>query len=106
MRMRATATPTSPLEAEARAAGQGLWAGNSEAPWDFRAEGFTAAAGVAEPSPECAIKGNVSSRGERVYHLPGSPSYAQTRIDPSRGEAWFCDEAAAAVAGFRPVRGR
>ena len=94
------------VEADARAAGRGLWAGAAEAPWDYRAEGFTAAAGAAAPPAGCAIKGNLSVGGERVYHLPGSPSYARTRIDPSRGEAWFCDEAAAGAAGFRPVRGR
>ena len=94
------------VEADARAAGRGLWAGAAEAPWEYRAEGFTAAAGAAAPPEGCAIKGNLSAGGERVYHLPGSPSYARTRIDPSRGEAWFCDEAAASAAGFRPVRGR
>jgi endonuclease YncB( thermonuclease family) len=100
------------VEAEARAARLGLWQGPSDAPWEFRAEdraaaeadastdGFTPAAG----NTACAIKGNVSSRGDRIYHLPGSAGYARTRIDPARGEAWFCDEAAARAAGFRPPR--
>jgi endonuclease YncB( thermonuclease family) len=94
------------VEADARAARRGLWAGAAEAPWEYRAEGFTAAAASAAPPEGCAIKGNLSAGGDRVYHLPGSPSYERTRIDPSRGEAWFCDEAAASAAGFRPVRGR
>ncbi len=99
-----------PAEAEARAAHLGLWQGTAEAPWDYRAEarlpdgddGFVPAAG----NGVCTIKGNVSRDGERIYHLPGEPSYARTRIDPARGEAWFCDEAAAQAAGFRPPRGR
>ena len=53
----------------------------------------------------CDIKGNVSAAGARIYHLPGTPGYARTRIDTDRGEAWFCDEAAARAAGFRPPRG-
>jgi hypothetical protein len=53
----------------------------------------------------CRIKGNVGAGGRRVYHLPGDPSYARTRIDPARGEAWFCDAAAAEAAGFhRPAK--
>ncbi len=98
-------------EAEARAAGRGLWQGASEAPWDYRAdartdgstEGFAAAAG-AGPADGCAIKGNIGRGGARIYHLPGEPSYARTRIDPGAGEAWFCDEEEARAAGFRPVR--
>jgi endonuclease YncB( thermonuclease family) len=100
-----------PEEAAARVAGRGLWEGEAAAPWDYRNAGFAAAAGdggwkpaAGGAAPECAIKGNVSSGGARIYHLPGSPAYARTRIDPARGEAWFCDEAAAVAAGFRPVR--
>lgn len=53
---------------------------------------------------ECAIKGNISSRGERIYHLPGSRSYAATRIDSTRGERWFCSASEAETAGWRAVR--
>ena len=95
------------VEADARAAGRGLWHGAAEAPWEYRAEGFTAAAGAGAHHRRAARSRATCRRGgERIYHLPGSPSYARTRIDPSRGEAWFCDEAAASAAGFRPVRGR
>jgi hypothetical protein len=58
------------------------------------------------PHPDCVIKGNVSARGERIYHLPGTRAYAVTRIDEARGERWFCTEAEARAAGFRPPRGR
>jgi len=50
----------------------------------------------------CQIKGNIGSSG-RIYHLPGSDSYAGTRIDESKGERWFCTEAEARAAGWRPA---
>ena len=99
----------SPTRRRRAAGGVGLWRGAAEAPWDFRADGgFAPASGTAAAAagpPGCLVKGNVSSDGARIYHLPGERSYARTRIDPKRGEAWFCDEAAARAAGFRPQRG-
>jgi endonuclease YncB( thermonuclease family) len=93
-------------EAAARAAGRGIWGGSAEAAWDWRADALTTPV-ASRPAPAgCAIKGNVTAAGERVYHTPGSPWYARTRIDESKGEAWFCDEAAARAAGFRPAGGR
>ncbi|HVH03049.1 MAG TPA: thermonuclease family protein [Amaricoccus sp.] len=80
----------------------GLWHGPAAAPWEFRADRAPAAA--APPAPGCRVKGNVSTSGARVYHLPGGRFYERTRIDPRRGEAWFCDEASARAAGFRPSR--
>lgn len=49
----------------------------------------------------CDIKGNISKSGEYIYHLPGDKYYAQTRIDESRGERWFCSESEARAAGWR-----
>lgn len=49
----------------------------------------------------CNIKGNISASGARVYHLPDSPWYKRTEIDPEAGEQWFCSEAAARQAGWR-----
>jgi len=84
----------------------GLWQGIAAAPWDYRVEARAATASAASepPSPGCRIKGNVSTSGARVYHLPGGRFYDRTRIDPRRGEAWFCDEAEALAAGFRASR--
>lgn len=55
-----------------------------------------------EPADEnCVIKGNVSQNtGEHIYFLPECPSYSQTRIDPSKGERYFCSEEEAKSAGF------
>jgi hypothetical protein len=51
------------------------------------------------------IKGNISRNGgERIYHMRGSSSYAETVIDESNGERWFCTEEDARRAGWRPRR--
>lgn len=98
-------------EARARLERIGLWRGRTQAPWDYRAGRETppesaadaAEAEVAALARGCRVKGNVSASGARLYHLPGGRSYAATRIDPARGEAWFCDETEARAAGFRPA---
>lgn len=53
------------------------------------------------PDPSCAIKGNVNSDGERIYHAPDGRSYSRTDIKPEEGDRWFCTEAEAVAAGFR-----
>lgn len=53
--------------------------------------------------PGCAIKGNISNTGEKIYHRPGDQSYKQTKIDPSKGERWFCSSAEAEANGWRQV---
>jgi len=50
---------------------------------------------------ECNIKGNVSTQGERIYHMPGDEYYDETRISASHGEQWFCSEQDARDAGWR-----
>ncbi|MFN4156290.1 MAG: thermonuclease family protein [Paracoccaceae bacterium] len=87
-------------EATAKAAGLGLWAGRMVTPESHRRR----AAPLAQAAPAgCAIKGNIGSSG-RIYHRPGQRDYAATRIDISKGEAWFCSEKDAEAAGFRPAR--
>ncbi len=87
-------------EAEARAASAGVWQGAADPPWVYRERRWTSAAPEA---PEgCAIKGNVSSKGN-IYHLPWSPWYNRVKVDVVRGERWFCTEADALAAGWRPA---
>lgn len=53
------------------------------------------------PSPTCTVKGNISAENYgRTYFIPGCKNYAQVKIDPARGEQYFCSEAAAIDAGF------
>jgi hypothetical protein len=61
---------------------------------------FVMAPAVAQ-SNGCVIKGNVSTKGERIYHVPGQKYYNETRIQASRGERWFCSEEEARAAGWR-----
>lgn len=52
----------------------------------------------------CVIKGNISSKGERIYHMPGQEHYARTRINTAKGERWFCSADEARRAGWRRAR--
>lgn len=100
------------VEGDAARAGRGLWSGRFEEPWAWRAANARPVIRSARPQPvlhttaaaPCRIKGNVSASG-RIYHLPGSRHYAETRIDAGRGERWFCSEAEARAAGWRAARG-
>ena len=53
---------------------------------------------------ECNIKGNVSTQGERIYHMPGDEYYEETRISASHGERWFCSAQEAEAAGWRRAK--
>lgn len=46
------------------------------------------------------VKGNISSSGRKTYHVPGQKFYEQVKIDPTKGEAYFCSEQDARAAGF------
>ena len=70
--------------------------------WDYRAQALGRRRAHRRPSG-CAIKGNVTKSG-RIYHMPWSPWYAQIRIEPDKGKRWFCTEAEALAAGWRPVQ--
>jgi len=82
-----------------------MWKGRFIEPWEWRrGKRFSAPAANDNQPAGCSIKGNIGRSGERIYHLPGQPSYAATRISPERGERWFCSEAEAEAAGWRPAR--
>ena len=100
-------------EGEAHDARLGMWRGEFVAPWDWRRGDRLAAVPTApkvEPDERrtsddatgpCLIKGNISSRGERMYHVPGGAYYSRTKISPAKGERFFCSEAEAKAAGWR-----
>ncbi|WP_395448894.1 thermonuclease family protein [Aminobacter sp. UC22_36] len=97
-------------QAAAKGAKRGIWQGQFQEPWEWRT-GRTEdmAPTPVAPSPSltllgsssCDIKGNISSRGERIYHVPGQKFYRQTKISENKGERWFCSEAEARQAGWR-----
>ena len=49
----------------------------------------------------CLIKGNISSKGIKIYHEPRGAYYNRTVIDVSKGERWFCSKKEAEIAGWR-----
>lgn len=48
------------------------------------------------PSGPCTIKGNINSRGEKIYHMEGQQFYEKTNP-----EEIFCSEEEAQAAGYR-----
>lgn len=80
---------------------RGLHAGTFETPDQYRA---AASGGPAAPDAKCRLKGNISKKGVRIYHSPGQVDYEKTRINPAKGERWFCSEAEAQRAGWRAAK--
>eukprot|EP00195_Chlamydomonas_chlamydogama_P016052 CAMPEP_0202890424 /NCGR_PEP_ID=MMETSP1392-20130828/828_1 /ASSEMBLY_ACC=CAM_ASM_000868 /TAXON_ID=225041 /ORGANISM="Chlamydomonas chlamydogama, Strain SAG 11-48b" /LENGTH=251 /DNA_ID=CAMNT_0049573985 /DNA_START=238 /DNA_END=993 /DNA_ORIENTATION=- len=113
-----------PLEDKAKAERRGVWAGDFTPPNEWRkqqkgADGGAAAAAPAFASvasllpppgaPSCPggalpIKGNIGSKGDKIYHVPGGRLYEQVKIDVADGERWFCTEQEAQAAGWRAAK--
>lgn len=101
-------------ETEARETNHGLWGGCSPQLSPTMKQLSNPPAGEAgetivpkadrDVKQGCAIKGNISSSGEKIYHLPGCGSYEKTSIDEDRGERWFCTEEEAVSAGWRKAK--
>lgn len=53
----------------------------------------------------CAIKGNISRKGDRIYQMPGSRDYERTQVDEASSERMFCSKDGAKAAGWRAPRG-
>lgn len=89
-----------PQERAAKAEALGLWSGAMTTPAEYRQ---ITKRGTPAPEP-CVIKGNISAKGERIYHMPGQRYHSVTKISPAKGEAFFCTEAEARAAGFRAAK--
>jgi endonuclease YncB( thermonuclease family) len=87
-------------EAAARAARVGIWSGKAQPAWEYRTDSWQAAETAAPAG--CPIKGNVNNNG-RIYHMPWSPWYGRIKMDGAKGKRWFCSEAEALAAGWRPA---
>jgi len=87
-------------ETAAKQARIGIWSGEFVSPSAWRRGERLDASENVEASGDCRIKGNINSKGKRIYHLPGMRWYANTRINEAQGERWFCTEAAARGAGW------
>ncbi len=89
-------------EQRAKSARRGVWAGRFVLPWEWR-RGKRLSQGAANENQPCQIKGNISRKGKRIYHVPGGRWYDRTKISPSKGERWFCSEEEAQAAGCRAL---
>ena len=94
-------------EWRARAAKRGVWRSEFVPPWDWRRGKRLpgAARAVQHDRGGCRIKGNISTSGKRIYHVPGGRHYEKAHIDTRKGERWFCSESEARRAGWRRSRG-
>ena len=89
-------------EASAKLARRGLWSGLFIPPWEWRRGKRLAPEGLTnDKANDCRIKGNISSKGDRIYHMPNSRWHAKTVVTVSKGERWFCSEDEAIGAGWR-----
>jgi micrococcal nuclease len=78
------------LQITARESKRGLWA---------LSPGSSSGQSTVPASNGCNIKGNVNSKGEKIYHLPGQQFYNVTKA-----EQMFCSEEAAQRSGFRKAK--
>jgi endonuclease YncB( thermonuclease family) len=78
----------------------GIWSGKFIEPSKWR-QGVRLYAEAKSSDSECLIKGNISSRGERIYHVLGGQDYDRTRVSPHKSERWFCSEEEALKNGWR-----
>ena len=70
---------------------RGIWAGTFQQPEERRRakrEGSAEARQEPTRTGGCAIKGNTSRKGEKVFHVPGSRDYDR---DPDQREGWRAD---------------
>ncbi|WP_203332443.1 thermonuclease family protein [Planococcus beigongshangi] len=86
-------------EQEARDQNLGVWESENyvtDRGFDSNAFNTEEKSDTGQDSGDCNIKGNINRQGDKIYHMPGSPSYEQTNP-----EEWFCSEQEARDNGFR-----
>lgn len=100
------------LQEEAKNGRRGVWKGDFQEPWSWRADNKGGRFKNRAPVPVgseaavkggCAIKGNINSKGDRIFHMPGQRDYQRTKISEGKGERWFCSTEEAMTAGWRPA---
>ena len=86
-------------EREARTSRAGLWRNSALRPAEYRAKVWDDAK---QSAPDgCPIKGIVAG-DSKTYFVPWAASYDKTKVRSDRGERWFCTEAEARAAGWKP----
>lgn len=89
------------IQDEARNKKAGIWSIENYATDNgFNDEAAKPKQETVAPAPQqnetCNIKGNISSSGEKIYHMPGQAFY-----DKTDAEETFCTESEAQAAGYR-----
>ena len=75
---------------------KGLWAVCEQIPSEY------SQANTEPTNKQCTIKGNISTGAfGKTYFMEGCNNYEQVKIDPSRGEEYFCSEIEAEKAGYK-----
>lgn len=88
------------IQKKAQKAGIGIWSIENYVREDgFHGEvknGSKPKQPVQQSTSKKVIKGNINSKGEKIYHVPGGQFYQKTTA-----EVWFSTEAEAKAAGYR-----
>lgn len=88
------------VQKQAQAKEIGIWSiENYATDQGFNGETVRKPSSGSSSSGQCTIKGNISSRGEKIYHMPGQQFYNVTKP-----EEMFCTEEEAKKAGYRPSK--
>lgn len=89
-------------ESLARRNRRGVFSNNNTAPWDYRANAWERGpSGESTANANCKIKGNVSRRGDQIYHMPWQRDYNRIQMSGHPEKRWFCSEDEAIKAGWR-----
>ena len=90
-----------PNEELAKASNKGIWSGQFVVPSQWRRGSRLDDPSIDSTDGSCQIKGNISSKGEKIFHIPGGRWYEKTKINTAKGEQMFCTEQEAISAGWR-----
>ncbi|MCA0171476.1 thermonuclease family protein [Bacillus sp. RAR_GA_16] len=88
------------IQRQAQEEGKGIWSlENYVQEEGFNEETETPDSSTSEKDSDekCLIKGNINSKGEKIYHVPEGSYYEITKA-----EEMFCSTTDAEAAGFRP----
>ena len=93
------------LQATAKKSKLGVWGDQCTSPSLHAAAPQTGSYTPPTPTKTCPadtpIKGNISDKGEKIYHQPGGQFYTVTIIGDKAGESCFATAKDAVKAGFR-----
>ncbi|WP_226656080.1 thermonuclease family protein [Pseudalkalibacillus hwajinpoensis] len=88
------------IQRQAQEEGKGIWSMEDYVQEEgFNEDTETPESSISEKDPDekCQIKGNINSKGEKIYHVPEGSYYEMTKA-----EEMFCSTTEAEAAGFRP----